>query len=208
MSERKRIEPIVYLALGDSTGVGVGAKQGGGYPMRLLKRIEREYPGARLVNMCASGATTEDVLRSQVGRVERERPTLVTLGIGINDLGRSRTVEEFARYFETIARRLREKTAAPIVVTNIPDITFAPVVPTFMRDEARRRIELFNARSAQTVEQYSLTLVDVYTNSHEVIPAHPEFFSADGFHPSDAGYEYWAHAMWPTVKRIIGEGGE
>lgn len=195
----------MYVALGDSTGVGVGAKSGGGYAERLFKRIERVHPGSSLINLCVSGAATDDVLRTQIGRVEAGRPTLVTLGIGINDLGRNRTVEEFARNFDEIAARLKEKTNVPILVTNIPDITFAPVVPAFMRDEARRRVVLFNARIAEVAERRSLTVIDIYTNSHEVIPAHPEFFSADGFHPSDAGYEYWAHAMWPTVKRTIGE---
>lgn len=197
--------PVVYVALGDSTGVGVGAKSGGGYVERLFKRIERGRPGSSLINLCVSGAATGDVLQTQIGRVEAGRPTLVTLGIGINDLGRNRTVEEFARNFDEIAARLKEKTNVPILVTNIPDITFAPVVPAFMRDEARRRVVLFNARIAGVAERRSLTVIDIYTNSHEVIPAHSEFFSADGFHPSDAGYEYWAHAMWPTVKRTIGE---
>ena len=196
---------VVYLALGDSTGAGVGARQGGGYPARLLKRIARVRSVARLINVCVSGATTEDVLRSQIGRVEIEKPTLVTLGIGINDLGRNRPADDFARNFEAIARRLKDETDAPVVVTNIPDVTFAPAVPAFMRDDARQRIVVFNARIAEIIARYNLMPVDIYTNSHEVIPAHPEFFSADGFHPSDAGYEYWAHAMWPTVKQAIGE---
>ena len=208
MTNEQEQTPIVYVALGDSTGVGTGARQGGGYPARLLKRIERVRPNSRLVNVCVSGATTGDVLRSQVGRVAAERPGLVTLGIGINDLSRNRTVEDFGRDFEAIARRLRADTDAPIVVTNIPDITSAPAVPAFLRDEARRRIRLFNQRIAQIIARNDLIPVDIYTNSHEIIPAHPEFFSPDGFHPSDTGYEYWAHAMWPAVKEAIGEGAD
>jgi lysophospholipase L1-like esterase len=34
---------------------------------------------------------------------------------------------------------------------------------------------------------------------------HPEYFSSDGFHPSDKGYELWATQMWPTVARVIGD---
>lgn len=40
---------------------------------------------------------------------------------------------------------------------------------------------------------------------HEIMRSHPEFFSGDGGHPSDASYEFWAGAMWPTMKRAIGE---
>lgn len=197
--------PVVYTALGDSTGVGVGAKQGGGYVARLFERIKRERTtGARLNNLCVSGATTEDVLRGQLQSAINSQPTLITLGIGINDLGHGLAAETFARNYEEIIKRLKEKTSATIVVTNIPDISFAPVVPAYARDETRRRVNLFNEKIHAIVERYGLLVVDVYTETHNIVPTHPEFFSEDGFHPSDAGYEYWAKTMWPTIKAAIG----
>ena len=209
MSGVKQAAPVVYLALGDSTGAGVGARRGGGYVARIFHRIERVRPGSRLINLCVSGATTTDVLRGQISRVEGARPTLVTLGIGINDLTRNVPAEQFARNYEEIVVRLKEKaTGAPVVLTNIPDISFAPAVPAFMRDEARRRLLLYNERIAEISERHDLMLVDAYGKSHEVVPTHPEFFSPDGFHPSDEGYEFWAVSMWPTVKTAIGEFGE
>ena len=196
---------VVYVALGDSTGVGVGARKGGGYVARLFERITRERPGSRLVNLCASGATTADVLRVQVGRVGAERPTLVTLGIGINDVTHGVAPEQFTRNYEEIVRRLREQTKAPLVVTNIPDISFAPRVPVSLRDDVRRRIQTFNASLASVAERHGLRLVDAYAFSHELIPRHPEFFSPDGFHPSEEGYEFWAVKMWPALREAVGE---
>jgi lysophospholipase L1-like esterase len=193
------------VALGDSTGVGVGAREGGGYPARLLERIERVRPGSRLVNLCVSGATTSDLLRAQVGRVREARPTLVTLSIGINDVSRQVSAEQFARNYEEIVTRLRAQTDAPVVVSNLPDISHAPAVPVFLRAEARRRIELFNGLVKETAARHGLALVDTYAKSGAVIPTHPEFFSADGFHPSAEGYEFWAFEMWPAVKAAIGE---
>jgi lysophospholipase L1-like esterase len=201
--ELKGGEPVVYLALGDSTGVGVGAQKGGGYVARLFGRVERARPGSRLVNLCVSGATTGDVLRAQASRAGVERPTLVTLGIGINDMTRGASAEQFARNYDEIVSRLREQTDAPIVVTNIPDISHAPAVPAFMRDEAQRRISLFNSRVEEIAARRSLFLADLFAKSRDLIPKHPEFFSADGFHPSEEGYEFWAFEMWPTVKTAL-----
>ncbi|HEV2762415.1 MAG TPA: SGNH/GDSL hydrolase family protein [Pyrinomonadaceae bacterium] len=198
--------PVVYVALGDSTGAGVGARKGGGYVARLFERIERVRPGSRLVNLCVSGATTADVLRSQASRVGESRPTLVTLGIGINDATRGVSPEQFAENYESIVRRVREQTDAPVVLSNVPDVSHAPRVPPFLRDEARRRIQLYNARIQEIAARHRLLLVDTFEESAAVIPAHPEFFSDDGFHPSDEGYEFWAVKMWPTVKLAIGEG--
>lgn len=203
MKEAAKGEAVVYAALGDSTGVGVGAKDGG-YVARLFKRINEARPGSKLTNRCVSGATTTDVLREQVEPALRARPTLVTLGIGINDVGQGMGVETFARQYETIITRL--KTAgAPIVVTNIPDISYAPVVAPNARAEYVRRIQLFNERIRDIASRHNLLLVDAFTATSETTRSRPEFFSDDGFHPSDKGYEYWAEAMWPTVRRALGE---
>lgn len=203
MKEENKGEAVMYSALGDSTGAGVGARQGG-YVLRLFNRINEVRPGSKLTNVCVSGATTDDVLRSQVEPALRARPTLITLGIGINDVGRGMSVETFARNYEAIIKRLKAANV-PIVITNIPDVSLAPVVPPGARPEATRRITLFNERISEIASRYGVLLVDAFRATRETIPSRPEFFSDDGFHPSDAGYEYWAEAMWPTVKKAIGE---
>lgn len=194
---------ILYAALGDSTGAGVGASRGGGYVARLFERIRQAQPGSRLVNLCVSGATTADVLRSQMPRFERERPDLVTVGIGVNDVQRL-SQEQYAANLEEIVTRVRDVTDAPVVLTNIPDIACAPGVPAFMRDDARRRIRLFNRTIDDVAARHQLHVVDVFTPSAELLPARPDFFCSDGFHPSDAGYEFWADAMWPSVREAVG----
>lgn len=202
MNEDQSAAHVVYVALGDSTGVGVGAMSRGGYVARIFERIERERPGSRVVNLCVSGATTEDVLRDQVGRVGEECPTLVTLGIGVNDVQRL-MLEEYERNLDAIIRRVRSVTEAPIVLTNIPDIACAPGVPDMMRDEARRRINSFNDAARRVAERHQLTLIDLYTESHEILPQRPDYFCEDLFHPSDEGYEFWTDQMWPAVKDAL-----
>jgi lysophospholipase L1-like esterase len=201
--EQRNASAIVYTALGDSTGVGVGARDGRGYVARLFEHISKEHSSARLHNLCVSGATTEDVLRGQLDAAISTHPTLVTLGIGINDIGHGMTIERFARNYEEIIKRLKAETKAAIVITNIPDMSFAPVIPTSQRDETRRSVQLFNEKLEAIAKRYELFVVDTYAETQRVIPAHPEFFSEDGFHPSAEGYEYWAEAMWPTVKAAI-----
>jgi lysophospholipase L1-like esterase len=205
MNEEVKGEPVVYVALGDSTGVGVGARKGGGYVARLFERVERVRPGSRLVNLCVSGATSADVLRSQVGRVGEACPTLVTLCVGINDVTRQVTPEQYARNLGEIVARLRAQTDAPVVVSNLPDVSHAPAVPAFLREEALRRIRQFNARVAETADRHGLFLADSFEKSAAVISTHPEFFSSDGFHPSEEGYEFWAFEMWPAVKKALAE---
>lgn len=195
--------PIVYVALGDSTGSGVGASEGG-YVARLFKRIAERRPESKLSNLCVSGATTSDVLRRQLERGVAMNPDFVTVGIGINDIGHGLTLEQFSTNYEQILSTLKEKTRAQIVVTNLPDVSSAPRIPNSMRAEYQRRIAQFSERLEEIANRHGVTIFDVYTLTRDELPSHPEYFSADGFHPSDEGYELWATQMWPTVARVIG----
>lgn len=195
---------IVYVALGDSTGAGVGAREGG-YPARLHKRIVERRSGSDLVNLCVSGATTEDVLHLQLQRGVDANPDLVTLGIGINDIGHRLTLDEFSKNYEEILSTLRQKTRAAIVVSNLPDISSAPRIPGSMRREYQRQIEQYSRRLEEIAARHGVTVFDIYTITTRELASHPEYFSADGFHPSDAGYELWAQEMWPTLERILGD---
>ena len=196
--------PILYVALGDSTGAGVGAKDGGGYVARLFKRLLEKRPDSKLSNLCVSGATTADLIRDQLDRGVALNPDLVTIGIGINDIGHGLTLEQFSKNFDQILSTLKEKTHATIVVTNIPDISTAPRIPASMRGQYQRQIEEFCKRLEEIANRHGVAIYDIYTITKQELPSHPEYFSADGFHPSDAGYELWATEMWPTVAQAVG----
>src|SRR5215213_709941 len=195
--------PLVYVALGDSTGYGVGGREGG-YVKRWFNRIVERRPESTLQNLCVSGATTDDVIRGQLDRAVALNPDLVTVGIGINDVGHGLTLEQFSKNYEQILSTLKEKTHAQIVVTNLPDISSAPRIPGVMRSEYQRQIMQFCRRLEEIAKRNGVTIFDVYTITKEELPAHPEYFSSDGFHPSDEGYELWATQMWPTVADAIG----
>ena len=196
------LDPLVYVALGDSTGAGVGAVNGG-YVARLYQRILGSRPGSLLANFCVSGATTADVLRGQLDQGVAQDPQLVTLGIGINDIGHMLRLEQFAQNYDRILTTLKEQTKARIVVTNIPDVSSARVVPAFLRGKYHQQIVRFNQRLEEIANRDGATIFDIYSITHRELPVHPEYFSQDGFHPSDQGYELWAVAMWPTVERVV-----
>jgi acyl-CoA thioesterase I len=194
--------PIHYVALGDSTGAGVGARDGG-YVLRLFNRLQKERAGSTLTNLCVSGATTADLLRNQLDRGVAATPQLITVGIGINDVGHGIPVEQFAANYATLLERLSKDTQAVIVISNLPDVSISPNIPQSIRSEYQQTIQEFNRRIEKLANEHGIVVFDVYTITHEELPNHPEFFSADQFHPSDAGYELWADEMWPTVAKAI-----
>ncbi|WP_242355249.1 SGNH/GDSL hydrolase family protein [Anaeromyxobacter sp. SG64] len=194
--------PLVYLALGDSTAVGVGAASGGGYPQRLARRLDSSGVPVKLTVLGVSGANTADLRRDQLPKVMAARPALVTIGTGINDLMQGRPLAEFARDLEIVADLVR-RTKATVVLQTLPDLTFSPAghgAPPSLG----RRIEAYNAVIARVAERHGFVLADVYGRSRrELRDRRSELFGKDGFHPSSAGYEVWAEAMWPDVERAV-----
>ena len=77
----------------------------------LFKRLGAQRPGSKLINLCFSGATTSDVLREQLDSGVAAAPQLVTLGIGINDIGHGVSLEQFAKNYEQILARIKNDTA-------------------------------------------------------------------------------------------------
>ena len=194
---------LLYVALGDSTAIGVGAGAGGGYPERLVAKLRAAFPALKLLNLGESGATTSDLRETQLPRALRTRPRLVTLGIGINDVGLQIPDDAFALNLEETVVPLR-KLGAPIAIANIPDLALAPAVARVVpRSFYERRIELFNEHITATAARHRLSLVDLYAWSREALPGRPKLFSPDGFHPSARGYDVWAERMLPAVLALL-----
>jgi lysophospholipase L1-like esterase len=199
-----RTSPLTYVAVGDSTGIGLGARDGGGYVDRLFARVKQKRPGSTLINLSAAGATTADALHKQLPQLGGTRETLVTVCIGLNDLLRGCQAEQFAEDYEALITRLRQS-GGRIVVTNLPDVASAPVMEGKADESLRPRLLQFNRAIEQVAERHKVTLVDLYKSSGNTFKAHPEFFSSDGLHPSDEGYAYWADVMWPPVEQAINQ---
>ncbi|TMA91359.1 MAG: SGNH/GDSL hydrolase family protein [Deltaproteobacteria bacterium] len=194
---------LLYVALGDSTAIGIGAGSGGGYPERIVAKLRPAFPTLKLLNLGQSGATSSDLLESQLPRALGTRPRLVTLGIGINDVGLQIPDDAFALNLEETVVPLR-KLGAPIAIANIPDLALAPAVARVVpRSLYERRIELFNDHITATAARHRLSLVDLYAWSREALPGRPKLFSPDGFHPSARGYDVWAERMLPAVLALL-----
>lgn len=197
-----RTAPVRYTALGDSTGIGLGARSGGGYVDRLFAKIDQTHPNSHLVNLSVPWATTAHVLNKQVPSVSATRATLVSVSIGINDVLQGRSELEFEENYEQILSQL-EKLDAVTVVVNLPDITAAPELLRSPDASIEVRVRSFNKRIETIANKRGLPLVDLYGLTRDSLRSRSEFFSADGMHPSDAGYQLWADAMWPTVRQSI-----
>jgi acyl-CoA thioesterase I len=197
---------LLYVALGDSTVEGIGAtSRSTTYVAQIHQRLRRLYPGARVVNLGAGGATSADVVADQLDRAVKLGPDLVTISIGPNDITTRVPVAEYERNVDAIFGRLAAGTRAVVVANLLPDLV---VTPRFRAHEAKPAIARltveFNEALARQGRRHGAELVDLYGPSRVEVPAQPELISRDGYHPSDAGYARWAELVWEGVERRLG----
>ena len=194
---------LTYVALGDSTVYGLGASSPTRhYVGRLFDRIRDEYPAARVLNRGACMATAADVLAQQVPEAVLERPHLVTLSVGPNDLRRGFSPQDFARRVEVILERLHRETEASVVVNRLPDMAFCPRFSAAERSLVSALTRHYNHALQHVADGFGIELVDLG------IADRPEaergrFFCEDGYHPSDEGYAAWAVALWAAIRNLI-----
>ena len=174
-----RRTPLVYVALGDSTVYGLGASSPSThYVARLFWRLHAEYPLARLSNRGACLATTTDVLAHQVPDAIMDRPHLVTLSVGPNDLRQGRSPQDFAGRTEVILERLQRDTDAAVILNSLPDLALSPRFREPERSMVAALTRHYNHALQHVADNFGIELVD---------------------HPSDAGYAAWAGAMREAV---------
>jgi acyl-CoA thioesterase-1 len=192
---------VFYLAVGDSTAVGFGSINNNGYVERLFSRIVKIRPHSRMTKICSLGETTGSLREKLVGGLNI-RPTLITVSIGTNDLLQGVSEERFEENYESIIKVLG-RLKAPIIVTNLPDVLRTPALSNSERTDVQERLLLFNRRIKSIATKYKLSLVDLDRMISHLTPSPNKFFSSDGFHPSDMGYDSWARMMWPPIRRMI-----
>jgi lysophospholipase L1-like esterase len=145
----------------------------------------------RAVNLSVSGARLRETLQTQVPKLARLEPDVITVSIGANDIADFDEVR--------FDRELRELADA------LPPHAIVADLPCFFFGEAERRVRIANAIVHRVVGEYGFTLVPLYQATRRQGAARMALnqASADFFHPNDRGYRVWASAFLPLVDRAV-----
>jgi acyl-CoA thioesterase I len=178
--------PLTYVAIGASDAVGVGASnpETDGWVPRFSGHLGSNV---HVVNLGVSGSTLSQALQEQLGPALDAQPDVVTVWLAVNDLNAQVPLERYAADLDTLLGQL-ETTHARVLVGNVPDLAARAAYRGIDPAPLQKQVDSWNAVIASTVERHGATLVDLHAHWQE-ITQHPEYISADGFHPSTAGYQ-------------------
>jgi lysophospholipase L1-like esterase len=212
--------PVVYAAIGASETYGIGASD----------RYRQAWPqvfyndvlprSAVLYNFGIPGATTAQALQDEVPAAVAVHPTVVTVWLNVNDLIRGVAASAYEAQLRQVLHTLRRGGQTRVLVANTPDLAQLPayraclpgapaggpacLIPAgFMPTPqlVAAAVTAYNTAISDAAKQEGATLVDLHLDNTQ-ISQHPEWISADGFHPSGQGYAVIAKQFEDAYSRV------
>src|SRR5437762_12088285 len=193
-----RIElAIRYLALGDSYTIGTGASdESRSWPSIIGSRL-----GAELTNPAVNGYTTLDLIRDELPYLDRVRPDVASILIGVNDLVQGRSAERYRESLATIYDAAA--TGVPqVAAVSIPTWSYVPAAADFGgREHVDKLTRAFNEVARDEADARGFTWIDIGPASTSGVGT-TGWIASDRLHPGDAQYAAWAEVVWSAVRPL------
>ena len=194
---------IRYLALGDSYTIGTGASDESRNFPSILAGLLSKATGTRveLTNPAVNGYTTLDLIAKELPHLDRVKPDLVTVLIGVNDLVQNRLVEEYRTSLKEIYDHIAGVVASPrVAAISIPNWSVVPAAAQYGEPQLIKTVTNdFNAVAREEALDRGFTWIDV-TGVSTYRLGSPGWIASDQLHPGDAQYAAWAEVIWDRVR--------
>jgi len=200
-------ETIKYLALGDSYTIGTGASSPAhSWPSVIADRL-RQQTGQKveLTNPAVNGFTTIDLIRKELPLVRRLKPDLVTILIGVNDLVRDRTPDDYRASLVKIYDEVGKEKAPDgrVFAVSIPNWSVVPAAREYGDPERIRDLtDTFNDIAREEATARGFGWIDITAASLSGLGT-PDWIAPDGLHPGDNQYAAWAEVIWHSVREVV-----
>ncbi len=191
-----------FLALGDSYTIGEAVRPDESWPFQLVRYAKSH--GVEIhppVIIAKTGWTTDELL----GGIRETKPTglyqIVSLLIGVNNLYRERSSQEFRSEFRlllNIALQFGDPTDRNVVVLSIPDWGSTPFAEGKDRGRISKVTDEFNAVCREEAIGLNVSFVDVTPLSRRGLDDR-SLLTTDGLHPSGAMYSLWVEEVFSTA---------
>lgn len=191
----------VYVALGDSLTAGSGADTfEETYPYLVADKMAQNKQELVLRNFSTPGFKSQDLIDVFLEETVKTQPDIVTIMIGVNDIHNYVGEERFAKNYRTILEVLTNYTKAKIYLISIPyigaDTTILPPLDLYFLDKTSD----YNKVIKELSREYQVTYIDLDTPTRDLFRRDGAHYSADGFHPSAAGYKIWADIIYDGLR--------
>lgn len=193
--------PVRIAVFGDSTTTGPGLADPGQIWVRLVarrlaqgRRVDVEHHGRSGLRMAGAFEA--------IGQLTRPVPDICWVVCGVNDAAWLTPLDRF----EVDLHRLLSRAAAAgleTVVTGVGDPGVSPRIPRPLSRALDARARAVDERIRRVLGSWPATHHLDMRPAMRILGEHPEWFTADLFHPDARGHELLAQHAWPVVARAV-----
>ncbi|WP_043701683.1 arylesterase [Tepidimonas taiwanensis] len=182
----------VILVVGDSLSAEYGLARGSGWVALLEQRLQRQRPGARVVNASVSGDTTAGGRSRLPALLERHRPDIVILELGGNDALRGLPLATTRDNLRAMIRASRDAGARVLLLgMDMP--------PNYGE---RYRAE-FRALYTDLAREENTAVVPFFLAGVADRPDAGQHFQDDRIHPNERAQPRLRDNVWAALQRLL-----
>jgi acyl-CoA thioesterase-1 len=180
---------------------------GHGYASMVAARFNALYPelNVRFINKGISGDRTKDLVKRWKTDCLDLKPDVVSILIGINDTWRRfdrnnpTSTEEYKDNYHRILTQVRESLDAKIIILEPFLLPVSQDMQTLWRQDLDPKIHA-TRELAREFGAIFIPLDGIFAAAAVKQP--PQFWAADGVHPTSAGHALIAHHWLNAIERL------
>ncbi|MEO8535769.1 MAG: SGNH/GDSL hydrolase family protein [Flavobacterium sp.] len=203
----KPVNPINYLALGDSYTIGQSVCETCRYPEQLKESLKAIYPqtSISLKIIATTGWTTSNLISAINTENPKSNYDLVTLLIGVNNQYQGRSFSIYEKEFPELVTKaisLAKGDRRNVIVISIPDYAYTPFGKIQMEGQGAKitsEINKYNMFAQNYCTDNNVAFVSITDITRQGL-INPGLVAPDGLHPSESAYKLFTERMFPTVK--------
>lgn len=193
---------VTYGAIGDSLTAGVGVNNyEKSYPYLVAKKIASTSTKVTHINYSYSGARTSNVIKDLLPKVILDKPDVITLLIGTNDVFGNVSQAGFRENYEKIVTDLKSQTTAKINIISIPILGSDSLIWQPHNLYFRAKVLKFNKTIKEIADKNDITYIDLTTPTTKYSSANSSYYSVDMLHPSALSYKYWSQIIYDHLDK-------
>jgi len=202
------MQPIRFLALGDSYTIGESVPVDARWCVQLAARLRAEgLPVDDPINVACTGWTTADLQDGITQTGIQGTYDLVSLLIGVNNQYRGGSQEVYRQEFRDLLAMAIQFTGGDpgrVIVLSIPDWGVSPFAQGRDKQKIAAEIDAFNTINRKVTAEAGVAYIDVTPITRQASRT-PDLIAEDGLHPSGQMYAAWVNLMLPMILDIFND---
>lgn len=197
----KKVEPLKYLALGDSYTIGEGVDKREGFPYQLVDELQNDSVEFLPPTIIArTGWTTKELQRGiEKSHISDIKYDLVTLLIGVNNQYRGEKINNYRLEFSELldlSIKFAGNNPAKVIIISIPDWGVTPFATkgNHPLERIKEEIDQFNQVNQHLGREKKVQYLEI-TQDYRRMGGLPRSLVADQLHPSGEIYKCWAKGL-------------